>query len=160
MTLIPGLLALVAGYLLGSIPSGYLAGRWLMGLDILAVQHLGLDRGNLVLGDLHRTLAAHEPNHPLDVLDEIPRLLQRAETVVQEEHLDVNVPRVELAVGDRLLAATNLHNLLHRDENLIDVRLHLVGPKTTLDAVPDFLLLSGKAMQGVPAVLHGFGFSV
>ncbi len=34
MTLIPGLLALVAGYLLGSIPSGYLAGRWLMGLDI------------------------------------------------------------------------------------------------------------------------------
>ncbi len=34
MTLIPGLLALVAGYLLGSIPSGYLAGRWLMGIDI------------------------------------------------------------------------------------------------------------------------------
>jgi glycerol-3-phosphate acyltransferase PlsY len=34
MTLIPGLLTLVAGYLLGSIPSGYLAGRWLMGLDI------------------------------------------------------------------------------------------------------------------------------
>lgn len=34
MTLIPGLLALVAGYLLGSIPSGYLAGRWLLGLDI------------------------------------------------------------------------------------------------------------------------------
>jgi len=34
MTLIPGLLTLVAGYLLGSLPSGYLAGRWLMGIDI------------------------------------------------------------------------------------------------------------------------------
>lgn len=34
MTLLPGLLSLLAGYLLGSIPSGYLAGRWLMGLDI------------------------------------------------------------------------------------------------------------------------------
>ena len=34
MTLIPGLLSLLAGYLLGSIPSGYLAGRWLMGIDI------------------------------------------------------------------------------------------------------------------------------
>ena len=34
MTLIPGLLTLLAGYLLGSIPSGYLAGRWLMGIDI------------------------------------------------------------------------------------------------------------------------------
>ena len=34
MTLIPGLLGLLAGYLLGSIPSGYLAGRWLMGIDI------------------------------------------------------------------------------------------------------------------------------
>lgn len=34
MTLIPGLLTLLAGYLLGSIPSGYLAGRWLLGLDI------------------------------------------------------------------------------------------------------------------------------
>ena len=34
MTLIPGLLTLLAGYLLGSIPSGYLAGHWLMGIDI------------------------------------------------------------------------------------------------------------------------------
>ncbi|MCS5706996.1 glycerol-3-phosphate 1-O-acyltransferase PlsY [Synechococcus sp. FGCU-3] len=34
MTLIPGLLTLLAGYLLGSIPSGYLVGRWLMGIDI------------------------------------------------------------------------------------------------------------------------------
>ena len=33
MTLLP-LLTLVAGYLLGSLPSGYLAGRWLAGLDI------------------------------------------------------------------------------------------------------------------------------
>ncbi|MFM7086406.1 MAG: glycerol-3-phosphate 1-O-acyltransferase PlsY [Cyanobium sp.] len=33
MTLLP-LLTLLAGYLLGSIPSGYLAGRWLAGLDI------------------------------------------------------------------------------------------------------------------------------
>jgi glycerol-3-phosphate acyltransferase PlsY len=28
------LITLLAGYLLGSIPSGYLAGRWLMGIDI------------------------------------------------------------------------------------------------------------------------------
>lgn len=34
MTLIPGLFSLLAGYLLGSLPSGYLAGRWLMGIDI------------------------------------------------------------------------------------------------------------------------------
>jgi glycerol-3-phosphate acyltransferase PlsY len=34
MTPIPGLLTLLTGYLLGSIPSGYLAGRWLMGVDI------------------------------------------------------------------------------------------------------------------------------
>ena len=33
MTLIT-LPLLFAGYLLGSIPSGYLAGRWLAGLDI------------------------------------------------------------------------------------------------------------------------------
>lgn len=33
MTLLP-LLTLLAGYLLGSLPSGYLAGRWLAGLDI------------------------------------------------------------------------------------------------------------------------------
>jgi len=34
MTVLPGLLTLLSGYLLGSIPSGYLAGRWLMGIDI------------------------------------------------------------------------------------------------------------------------------
>lgn len=34
MTLGLTLLLLLAGYLLGSIPSGYLAGRWLRGLDI------------------------------------------------------------------------------------------------------------------------------
>jgi len=28
------LFCLLAGYLLGSIPSGYLAGRWLKGVDI------------------------------------------------------------------------------------------------------------------------------
>lgn len=33
MNLLP-LLTLLAGYLLGSLPSGYLAGRWLAGLDI------------------------------------------------------------------------------------------------------------------------------
>lgn len=33
MTVLP-LLTLLAGYLLGSLPSGYLAGRWLAGLDI------------------------------------------------------------------------------------------------------------------------------
>lgn len=32
--LLPTLLALAAGYLLGSIPSGYLAGRWIQGVDI------------------------------------------------------------------------------------------------------------------------------
>jgi glycerol-3-phosphate acyltransferase PlsY len=34
MTPIPGILTLLTGYLLGSIPSGYLAGRWLLGVDI------------------------------------------------------------------------------------------------------------------------------
>ncbi|MEI8250312.1 MAG: glycerol-3-phosphate 1-O-acyltransferase PlsY [Synechococcus sp. ELA057] len=34
MTLLLSIALLVAGYLLGSIPSGYLAGRWLAGLDI------------------------------------------------------------------------------------------------------------------------------
>ena len=34
MTLLLPLLLLLAGYLLGSIPSGFLAGRWLAGLDI------------------------------------------------------------------------------------------------------------------------------
>ncbi len=34
MSTLTVLFVLVAGYLLGSIPSGYLAGRWLMGLDI------------------------------------------------------------------------------------------------------------------------------
>ena len=34
MELFPGLLTLLAGYLLGSIPSGYLAARWLRGTDI------------------------------------------------------------------------------------------------------------------------------
>jgi glycerol-3-phosphate acyltransferase PlsY len=33
-TFLTTLLALVAGYLLGSIPSGYLAGQWLQGVDI------------------------------------------------------------------------------------------------------------------------------
>ena len=32
--LLTTLLALAAGYLLGSIPSGYLAGRWIQGVDI------------------------------------------------------------------------------------------------------------------------------
>ena len=31
---IPPLALLLAGYLLGSIPSGWLAGRWLAGVDI------------------------------------------------------------------------------------------------------------------------------
>jgi glycerol-3-phosphate acyltransferase PlsY len=34
MTLLLPIALLIAGYLLGSIPSGYLAGRWLAGLDI------------------------------------------------------------------------------------------------------------------------------
>jgi glycerol-3-phosphate acyltransferase PlsY len=34
MTLLTPIVLLLAGYLLGSIPSGYLAGRWLAGLDI------------------------------------------------------------------------------------------------------------------------------
>ena len=34
MTLLIAIPVLVAGYLLGSIPSGYLAGRWLKGIDI------------------------------------------------------------------------------------------------------------------------------
>ena len=34
MSLLPNLAVLLAGYLLGSIPSGFLAGRWLAGLDI------------------------------------------------------------------------------------------------------------------------------
>jgi glycerol-3-phosphate acyltransferase PlsY len=34
MTLLPPIALLLAGYLLGSIPSGWLAGRWLAGLDI------------------------------------------------------------------------------------------------------------------------------
>ena len=33
-TPLPTLLALAAGYLLGSIPSGYLAGQWIQGVDI------------------------------------------------------------------------------------------------------------------------------
>jgi glycerol-3-phosphate acyltransferase PlsY len=34
MTFLPDLLALLAGYLLGSIPCGWLAGRWLAGIDL------------------------------------------------------------------------------------------------------------------------------
>jgi glycerol-3-phosphate acyltransferase PlsY len=34
MPLLPNLLALLAGYLLGSIPSGWLAGRWCAGIDL------------------------------------------------------------------------------------------------------------------------------
>jgi acyl phosphate:glycerol-3-phosphate acyltransferase len=34
MALLPNLAVLVAGYLLGSIPSGWLAGRWLAGVDL------------------------------------------------------------------------------------------------------------------------------
>ncbi|WP_216904872.1 glycerol-3-phosphate 1-O-acyltransferase PlsY [Synechococcus sp. CCY 9618] len=34
MVLLPDLLVLLAGYLLGSIPCGWLAGRWLAGLDL------------------------------------------------------------------------------------------------------------------------------
>jgi glycerol-3-phosphate acyltransferase PlsY len=34
MTLLPVLIALLAGYLLGSIPFGWLAGRWLAGVDL------------------------------------------------------------------------------------------------------------------------------
>jgi glycerol-3-phosphate acyltransferase PlsY len=34
MSSLSPLITLLAGYLLGSFPSGYLAGRWLMGVDI------------------------------------------------------------------------------------------------------------------------------
>src|SRR6185436_11734281 len=59
-----------------------------------------------------------EPRHPGRVPDDVPR-------VVVVDHLDQEVAGEDLALDDLLLAALDLHDVLHRDVDVEDLVLHL-----------------------------------
>ena len=51
---------------------------------------------------------------------------------------------MQLAVGDGLLSAADLHYLFHGQEHLVDIGLHLIGFDAFKDAVAHLLLLTGE----------------
>jgi len=124
-------------------------------LDVLGITDGSLDDVDLLDIHLSRTLTADEPNHAINAFDEIPRLLEQATVLIEQGHLHVEVTRMELAVRHRLLPTADLHDLLHGQEDLPDVGLHLVDLEATIDAVPDLLFLAREDMEGKPLEFHG-----
>src|SRR5690606_20568917 len=117
-------------------------------LELLDLGREAEDLVHLLLTQRLRLLArAHELDHTLDVVDQV-----RGPLV--EDHLDEDVARIQ-APGDRdTLAVADLHDVLRRHDDVLDLLLLRRGPgllgDSALDEPLDLVLVARVSLDRVP----------
>ena len=84
-----------------------------------------------------------EPGHARRVANDVPR-------VVVVDHLHQQVAREDLLLDDLLLAALDLHHILHGDVHAEDLALHLHGVDAVLEVRLDLVLVARVRVDHVP----------
>src|SRR5919109_1927866 len=109
------------------------------------LDRLGLeDLGDFLLGQRGRLgPGADEAGHPRGVADHVPG-------VVVEVHADQQVPGEDLAGDDLLLAALDLHDVFHGDDDLEDLLLHVHRGDAALEVRLDLVLVACVGVDHVP----------
>src|SRR5438105_1668424 len=106
--------------------------------------HLLLDRPHLFFLERHRAVRrADKARHARRVADDEPRL-------VRHLHPDQDVAREDPLLDLAALAVFDLDLVLHRDEHLEDLVLHVHRLDPLLEVLLDLLLMSGVGMDDVP----------
>src|SRR5271157_5507754 len=119
-------------------------------LRFLGFRDLRLDRGDFVRGHRNRAVSAHDANFTRRVLYKIPRLLQNPVPLIHQDHVNINVARMQLAAGDGFLAAPHINHFLDRDKDLFNILAHLFRFEALFDVLLDLLLLAGQSMDDKP----------
>src|SRR5918999_4780166 len=117
------------------------------------LDRLGLeDLGHFLLGQRGRLgPGADEAGHAGRVPDHVPG-------VVVQVHADQQVAGEDLAGDDLLLAALDLHDVFHGDDDLEDLLLHVHRGDAALEVGLDLVLVAGIGVDDVP-VPHAEGWS-
>src|SRR5262249_129408 len=93
-----------------------------------------------------------KPNHPGCISDEIPGATNQLIVLVEQIHVNDQVPWEEFSRGFSLLAFFDFRDAFSRKQHVVNEVAHLLGLHTFQNVLAHFVFLTGKHMHDIPLI--------